>query len=117
MPRQLTRVRSSLGRILLGVALLAGWHAALEHPLRHVDELGELVHLHHGGAHHDEQPGGSEGAGLCEALAALTACAADAPQPLAGCTACEGPLASRNQGAPRPRDAPPFLSQGPPAFA
>ncbi|HEV3009100.1 MAG TPA: hypothetical protein VGX52_08720 [Burkholderiales bacterium] len=39
-----------LARVFLVVALLAGWQAALQHPIEHVDELGEFVHLHSGHA-------------------------------------------------------------------
>lgn len=110
-------VLSSLGRVVLAVALLAGWQAALEHPIRHVDELGEFVHLHDDHSHHDGHSDGSQGGTLCDALAALTACAADAPHPLIAPEPCECSLASQNEGAPRAADAPPFLSQGPPASA
>jgi hypothetical protein len=34
-----------LARLFLVVALLAGWQSALVHPLSHVDEQGQLVHL------------------------------------------------------------------------
>ena len=110
-------VSSSLGRVFLAIALLAGWQAALEHPVRHVDELGEFVHLHDGHSHDDGDSEGSQGGTLCDALAALTACAADAPQPLIASRQCEYSVASWNEAAPRVADAPPFLSQGPPACA
>jgi hypothetical protein len=59
-------VLARLARVFLAVALLAGWQSALQHPIEHVDELGELVHRH--GGHSDE---GAEP--LCDLLAALTA--------------------------------------------
>jgi hypothetical protein len=98
-----------LGRVLLVVALLAGWQAALEHPIEHVDEAGGFVHLHSGHSHDQ----GSDGGLLCDALAALTACAAQAQV----FPASENPIhrvASYPLDAQRPAPAPPFLSQGPP---
>jgi hypothetical protein len=94
-----------LARLLLAAALLAGWHAALVHPLQHADGAG-LVHL--GGK-------SSEKSAACDVLAALTACAASAP------FAFEAPAADRHAfrvSASRPRaaEAPPFLAQGPPAL-
>ena len=99
-----------LARLVLVVALLAGWQAALQHPIEHVDELGEFVHLHSGHSHED----GSRAEPLCDALAALTACAPDAAQP----PLASGRLAyffpSQHPVAPRVAEAPPFFSQGPP---
>jgi hypothetical protein len=59
-------------RVFLTLALVAGWQAALEHSVRHVDELGEFVHPHDG--HSD----GSDSGLLCDTLAAPTNCAPDA---------------------------------------
>ena len=75
------------------------------HPIQHVDERDQLIHRH--GSHSDEE--GS----LCDALAALTACASSvlvlspthAPQPGASVHLPD---------APRLAQAPPFLAQGPP---
>ena len=104
-----------LARVFLAVALLAGWQAALQHPIEHVDELGEFVHLAGGHSHSDD---GSEGSGpLCDALAALTACAPDATQPVVASEQFEHSLQLASEGAPRVAEAPPFLSQGPPASA
>lgn len=94
-----------LARVLIVVALLAGWQAALLHPLKHVDEHGALIHL--GG----EPSGASE---LCDALAALTACAPEAHQRF------EPPSAGRATGLSsitegRRAGVPPFFAQGPPA--
>ena len=90
-----------LGRVLLALALIAAWQSALQHPIEHVDELGEFVHLH--GGHSDE--GGEP---LCDLLAALTACAGQSLVLLArvasGYAVAVFPL-----GAPRAADAPPFL--------
>lgn len=54
-----------LGRLLLAVALLAGWQAALEHPVRHVDE--------HGGFVHGSQDQGGAAQLACDAIAAVAA--------------------------------------------
>ena len=61
-----------LARVLIVLALLAGWQAALQHPIQHVDSKGGLVHL--GDGHSGKKT--SQGSKLCDALAALTACAA-----------------------------------------
>lgn len=61
-----------IARVLLALALIAAWQSALQHPVEHVDELGEFVHLH--GGHSDK--GGEP---LCDLLAALTTCAAQTP--------------------------------------
>lgn len=104
-----------IGRLVLAVALLAGWQAALEHPLTHVSASGELVHLRDGHAH-DGDSGGSAPA-ACDALAALTACAAQASLPLVAPGPEEYSFAPQRPPALRVADAPPFLSQGPPACA
>lgn len=81
-----------LARVLFVVVLLAGWQAALEHPIEH--------------ASHEET-------GLCHALDALTACTGGAqavfPHNHANHESPYYPLP-----APRVAEAPPFLSQGPP---
>jgi hypothetical protein len=100
-------VLARLARVVLVVALLAGWQAALQHPVEHVDELGAPVHI----------PGGkSSPDSLCDLLAALTACAT--------AQAAFFPRVSSQYASPscpecaaRVADAPPFLSQGPPAAA
>jgi hypothetical protein len=103
------RLRTFAARLALAVALLASGQAALEHPIAHVDELGGFVHLY-GGHSHDEDSGP-----LCDAFAALTACAAQSAlafsEGFSGYRAPESPAC-----APRPAEAPPFLSQGPPRF-
>lgn len=104
-----------LARLSLAAVLLAAWQAALQHPIEHVDKLGEFVHVHSGHAdddgHSDEPDSGS----LCDLLAALTACAAQAGIAFAGAfsqyKAPEYPVS-----APRVAEAPPFLSQGPPVL-
>jgi hypothetical protein len=100
-----------LARVLIAAALLAGWQAALLHPLEHLDSGGGFVHLADGHPG-TPQPDGSQ---LCDALAALTACAAHA-QP-----AFESPAPSRQklfgyENRQRVAEAPPFLAQGPPAL-
>ena len=96
-------------RIFLILALLAGWQAALQHPIEHVDALGGFVHQNDGGS---QDPNSGP---LCDALAALTACA---PPVAFAAVAVEPPahrLPSLEARAPRVAEAPPFLSQGPPA--
>jgi hypothetical protein len=102
-------VLARLARVFLVIALLAGWQAALQHPIEHVDALGEFVHLHSSHSHED----GSEAGLLCDTLAALTACA---PEALAfnGQLFSDYQVPSQPLGAPRVAQAPPFLSQGPP---
>lgn len=92
----------------LAAVLLVAWQASLEHPVEHVGELGELVHVHDGHAH-DSEPGA-----VCDLLAALAACApaAHAVFPEAFC-AYASP--GYPESAPRAAEAPPFFSQGPPA--
>jgi hypothetical protein len=98
-------VIARLARLLLVAALLAGWQAALLHPLQHADGAG-LVHL--GG-----KP--SHKSAACDALAALTACAPqahlefDLPVP-----ARQSPVSSSTEW--RLAEPPPFLAQAPPSF-
>jgi hypothetical protein len=101
-----------LARIALALALLAAWQAALEHPIRHLDELGEFVHVRGEHSHGDDS--GSEP--LCDALAALTACAAPTHAVL-GEFQSDYLSPSYPPSAPRVAEAPPFFSQGPPASA
>jgi hypothetical protein len=104
------RVNPHIARIALVVVLLAGWQAALKHPIEHLDALGGFVHVNDGHSHDDESQRGS----LCDLLAALTACAAPAPAAFAAAQSdFESP--GYPSSAPRLADAPPFLSQGPPA--
>jgi hypothetical protein len=101
---------SLVARLVLAVALLAAWQSALVHPLKHSDGRGGFVHLADGHDHGKQ----SNTSGLCDALAALTACAPGSLQFF------DAPVPSRavlvvRHGAPRTAEAPPFLSQGPPA--
>jgi hypothetical protein len=101
-----------VGRLLLAVALLAGWQVALVHPVKHVDAKGSYVQL--GGSQSpDTQPKSSDD--LCDVIAALTACVAAAN--LACAPACHGDALPswRDARVRLAADAPPFLSQGPPA--
>ena len=95
-----------LARVFLVAALLAGWQAALLHPLLHADG-GGLVHL--GG-----KP--SEKSADCDALAALAACAPQAELafevPVPG---RESPVSPKTEW--RLAQPPPFLAQGPPALS
>lgn len=99
-----------LARLLLAVAMLAAWQAALQHPIEHVDELGELVHLHDG-----HSPDDSEAGALCDLLDSLTACAPDWVPEAVAARQFATARSSFAYGAARAADAPPFLSQGPPA--
>jgi hypothetical protein len=98
-----------LARLLLIVALLAGWQAALVHPIEHVDELGALVHV----GENDGEHGSSSGE-LCDVLAALSACAASSSSFIAIAPPAAA-VAAAPRFEPRRAQAPPFLSQGPPA--
>jgi hypothetical protein len=100
-----------LARVILAVALLAGWQAALLHPLEHSDAHGGLVHLG------DGRPGTpqSDGSQLCDALAALTACAPHTQSAFEPPVPDRHKLSSSETGR-RLADAPPFLAQGPPAL-
>lgn len=110
----MSSTRLALARLLLVLALAAGWQAALVHPLEHVDEHGHPVHA--GGGHaHDDDPSSDPSAKLCDALAALMAFATAGELPIALEAARSrhfGFLAQRLRRA----DPPPFLSQGPPAL-
>jgi hypothetical protein len=105
--------RSVLARLLLVVALLAGWQAALVHPLDHVDSHGQLVHVGDGHAKDGDSSSNDPAAKLCDALGALTAVA---PQASAAFTheSAELAVAARIAVAALPAEAVPFLSQGPP---
>jgi hypothetical protein len=94
-----------LARLALVVCLLAGWQSALVHPITHVDELGQFVHPA------NDHSGGSQ---ACDALAALTACAAAARAVLPVAFAVHGAPALRHTGALLAAAAPPFRSQAPP---
>ena len=98
-----------LARVFLALALLAAWQGALLHPLKHVDPAGALVHV--GGGHAGGQGGSPDG--LCDALAALTACAPGSQQVLVAPDPADSPI-SISYGALRQAEAPPFLAQGPP---
>jgi hypothetical protein len=91
-------VPARLARVLFVVVLLAGWQAALEHPIEHGSDSHER-------------------SSLCDTLAALTACVHDAVQLPVASERFEYSLQRQHHGAPRMADAPPFLSQGPPAYA
>ena len=97
--------------LALAAALLAGWQSALLHPLEHFDDHGGFVHVADG---HSSDPK-SHRSGLCDVLAALTACASPAPISLAPSTSVQ-PLPVFAGTELRTAQAPPFLSQGPPAL-
>jgi len=96
-----------LARVLLVVALLAGWQAALVHPLQHFAHGGGFVHLD---GDPKKQP---EKSVLCDVIAALAACAA--PDPLAFhvfSSSLSAPLMPQELW--HAAEPPPFLAQGPP---
>jgi hypothetical protein len=101
-----------LARLLLALALLAGWQLALVHPLKHFDAQGGYVHL--GGGHpQDRKPGSPDG--LCDVIAALAACVAETPAAFPPPCCREVFPASLDRSIRLAAAAPPFLSQGPPA--
>ena len=110
-----------LARVFLAVALFAVGQSALLHPLEHVDEQGHFVHLNgmDGGdarGENERHDGPSDPSDkLGDSLSALTACAAGAPPPSGSEQVETYSFPSAFQGAPRVAEAPPFLSQGPPA--
>ena len=95
-----------IARLALVAAFVLVGQAALLHPLTHVDQQGSLVHV----PGKDKTPGK-----LCDALAALTACVPDASANFLVSDSFVKPLVFP-LGAPRLAEAPPFLSQGPPAL-
>jgi hypothetical protein len=99
-----------IARLLLSAVLLAGWQAALQHPIEHVDELGEFVHVDGGHSHE-----GSDAGPLCDLLASLTACASGTAILAVGAERFASLPPSTTHGAPRVAEAPPFFSQGPPS--
>ena len=107
--QRIDSVSRRLAAGLLTLALLLTWQAALEHAVKHVDDLGQFVHLideHSDGQRSDAEP-------LCDALAALTACALHWPPASRALVAqSQPPLVTWR--APRVAEPPPFLSQGPP---
>jgi hypothetical protein len=103
-------MRSALFRLFLVVALLSGWQSALVHPIEHVDEAGEFVHLGHD---HDGEAAGP----LCDTLAALTACAPNGIAVLPVEPVKHEVILARHESAPRAAEAPPFLSHAPPSLS
>ena len=63
-------------RVFLALALLAAWTNALVHPIAHVDEAGEFIHL--AGGHEGDSRNGNAADPLCDAVAAVAACVAGA---------------------------------------
>ena len=102
-------------RILLALALLAVWQAALLHPLQHVDAKGAFVHVP--GSHLPKSPGDKSGSNAsCDAIAAVTACISGAALPAVAAVA-EGDNSFRRPAVAPPRaPAPAYRSQAPPAL-
>jgi len=101
-------------RILLALALLAVWQAALLHPLQHVDAKGAFVHVP--GSHLPKSPGDQSGSNLsCDTIAAVATCIGGslvaAIATGAGFDAI--PVAERRSAMLAPRRA--CLGQAPPA--
>jgi hypothetical protein len=101
-----------LARLLLALALLAGWQAALVHPLKHLDAQGGYVHL---GAADSKDGKSGRADGLCDAIAALATCAASAGTKIAPPCCRDASPAARDGALRLAAASPPFLSQGPPA--
>jgi hypothetical protein len=102
-------------RLFLAAALLAGWQAALVHPLEHADGAGRLVHLSGGGSHEHEGRGGA--GPLCDAIAALAVCVQGRDRLLE--IAGAGPVRDGILAARAPRHAPlvAYRSQAPPQLS
>lgn len=98
------------GRLFLVIALLAGWQAALVHPIEHVDDGGALVHFGDSGGEH-----GTAAGELCDLLASLSACAAWGGPTIAVAASIDS-VSVAPRFEPRRAQAPPFLAQGPPPF-
>jgi hypothetical protein len=111
-----------LARLFLVAALLAGWQASLEHPLRHVDAQGAFVHLAGGERGHATRHDGGNGHGgapqlLCDAIAGVAAVVGnhDAPA-FQSCAATHAVPAFRGGdagGAPRLA----YRSHAPPLYS
>jgi hypothetical protein len=106
-------------RFLLALALLASGQTALVHPIEHVDEHGHFVHLYGNDGQdargENDSNEGDPSQRLGESLATLTACAAGTAHFFPAGHAQHDRVVPWYKGAPRLADAPPFLSQGPPA--
>lgn len=107
----MTSLAAGLGRLVLAAALLAGWHAALVHPVEHVDERGGLVHR---SGDHDPHAAGNE---LCDAIAAVAAVAPGAAAPAHAEAAAAHALPHYLREAPRPAPRPAYRSQAPPSHS
>jgi hypothetical protein len=101
-----------LARLLLALALLAGWQLALVHPLKHLDSQGGYVHL---GAGHSKDGKSSRADSLCDVISALAACMAQAGAGIAPPCCRDASPAVFDAALRLAAAAPPFLSQGPPA--
>jgi hypothetical protein len=101
-----------MARLLLALALLAGWQLALVHPLNHVDSQGGYVHLG-GGNSKDGRSGRADG--LCDLIAALAACAPPASADAAPPCCRDASPTTFDAAFLLAAAAPPFFSQGPPA--
>jgi hypothetical protein len=101
-------------RILLALALLAVWQAALLHPLQHVDAKGAFVHVP--GSHLPKAPGDQGGSkASCDAIAAVAVCIDGSHAFAFGTAEAFGPIAAgarESAGIAAPLA---YRSQAPPA--
>ena len=102
---------SWLAKLLLALALLAGWQLALLHPLQHLNPEGGFVHLGSG----DSGKSGTTDP-LCDAIAALATCAPGASTGALPAARSLEAAAAYDAIALRAAEPPPFLAQGPPAL-
>jgi hypothetical protein len=109
-----SRVLARLAHIGVLLALLAGWQSALLHPIGHVDERGAFVHPNHD--HSRSGKSSDPSAQLCDALAALTACAFAPLGNLAVVSGAGIALGLQKPGPLLAASAPPFFAQAPPSF-
>jgi hypothetical protein len=102
-------------RVLLAVALLAAWQAALVHPLAHLDAQGGYVHV--AGSHDSRTPGDKTGAtALCDAIAALASCVGDGASLSIAAVTARSPVSEHPIGVARGAPLLAYRSQAPPAL-
>ena len=102
-------------RATLVVTLLAAWSTGLVHPLVHADGNGNLVHAGTASYGGDGKPPATATDGLCDVLASLAACLPGFAGPSIA-AAADVVSTVTVYGTIRVAEAPPFLSQGPPAL-
>ena len=101
--------------LLLALALLAAWHGALVHPLKHADAQRGLVHI--AGAPAAPPPeGGNVANALCDVLAALAVCVGNAAPLRPGSLAMQDSPTPARKAAAEVAPLLAYRSQAPPAF-